>query len=1234
MDASWAGLYDVVASNSLGAVTSIVATLAVGQIAFWGDGRFNQANVPLAATNPIALAAGSGHVLALRDDGTVVAWGSNACGQATVPASATNVVRLAAGATHSLALRSDGAVIGWGNDVAGQATPPADAADVVDLAAGLAHSLALRGDGTVLAWGLDFLGSTEVPAGLSNVTAIAAAGFHNLALRNDGSVAGWGQITNVPPQATNVVAIAAGLTFNAALRSDGQVVAWGAFIPPAGETFSLSCLGWSFRGGTLSDAPLPGVSTATNIVAIAAGDEHILALRADGTVLAWGDDTLGQIDVLALSGVTALAAGGSQSLALVGPASPRLWFWQTNFVTGDGGAIALAPAFAGAPPLSWSWQLNGAIVAGATNRFLCLPSFGPIAGASCVATVTNLVGAASALVFLSSTSTPPVITVPPAGQIVGAGSNVTFAVTASGSPPLAYQWQLNGANLTDGPLLSGSTAPILNLPGVGLSAAGSYAVIVSNALAAVTSSVATLQVLPDLPLPAALNTTGLVWTAGGSTPWVWETNNSYDSVSAAGNGPLTTLQTNWLQTVVTGPVALGFWWSFSGWPSDWFACQVDGVTVVMITGVWSQGWQSASVFVPPGSHTVQWVFACQVASSVASTAWLDQISLLAPVPVTITAPPTSQSLTAGANSTLSVGAAGTAPFAYQWQFNGTDLAWGTNASLTLTNVQLAQQGDYTVMVSNPVGPVTSQVATVTVNGAPPTIGSSPSPLTLAPGLTATFASAATGSEPLAYQWQRDRAALPEAATAALSLTNIQPGNAGAYRVLVNNAFGTAISDEVPLAVVPVAAWGSGAYGQTTVPSSLGGVAAISAGGAHSVALAPDGSLVGWGTYGVTGISTTPWLSMPQTNLVSLASAFDHDVGLLSDGSLTQWGALPYGLDAAPPGLTNLLAVAAGDCHNLALASDGSVFAWGLNADGQATVPLAASNVVAIAAGANHSLALRVDGTVLAWGANDFGQLAVPAGLSNVLALAAGCGYSLALRDDGTVEAWGLLALGGTNLPAGLSNVVALATGRDHALALRGDGTVVAWGLDAAADTVVPSGLGNVTAIACGAAHSLALVGDGRPVITVQPFRPTATNPRLNVRAVGAGSLAYQWQLNGVNLPGATSPTLQLAIPAPGAYAVTLSNALGTVTSRTVIIPRPSLRFTSPLAGPWLDRQGCHLRLAGLSGQGPVIIYSSPDLRSWQPVLTNAPVIGTLEMVDPGATGVGARFYRAVEVGGP
>ena len=91
------------------------------------------------------------------------------------------------------------------------------------------------------------------------------------------------------------------------------------------------------------------------------------------------------------------------------------------------------------------------------------------------------------------------------------------------------------------------------------------------------------------------------------------------------------------------------------------------------------------------------------------------VATLTVIDPAIAVQPVSQIGQLGQTLTLSVTAAGTAPLGYQWSKDGGALAWGTGASLTLTNLQAADAGDYSVVVSNQYGSVTSAVALLAVN---------------------------------------------------------------------------------------------------------------------------------------------------------------------------------------------------------------------------------------------------------------------------------------------------------------------------------------------------------------------------------------------------------------------------------------------------------------------------------------------------------------------------------------
>src|SRR5205814_7618001 len=125
----------------------------------------------------------------------------------------------------------------------------------------------------------------------------------------------------------------------------------------------------------------------------------------------------------------------------------------------------------------------------------------------------------------------------------------------------------------------------------------------------------------------------------------------------------------------------------------------------------------------------------------------------------------------------------------------------TNASLTVANVQPNLAGNYTLVVTNGVGSLTSQVASLTVR-VPPSIAQQPASLTVTQGMTATFSVSANGDQPLHYQWYLfGTNAVVQGTNASLILSNVQSSQAGNYTVTVTNAGGTATSAAAALTVI-------------------------------------------------------------------------------------------------------------------------------------------------------------------------------------------------------------------------------------------------------------------------------------------------------------------------------------------------------------------------------------------------------------------------------------------------
>ncbi len=326
-----------------------------------------------------SIAAGT----AIATPNGVMAWGANESGelgdgtttQKNAPetlATLSGVTAVSAGNEYSLALLESGKVFAWGENEFGQlgfeggpqhcggfscSKTPIEVPGLSEVTAisasstGTSGSLALRANGTVMAWGFSF--NEEEPeevSGLSEVTAISEGDTFSLALLKNGTVKAWGSnecgqlgngstVSSSTPvevsELTGVVAIAAGFNHGLALLENGTVKSWG-------------CNEWGQLGNgstTASDVPVT-VSSLSGATAISAGADFSLARLSSGKVSSWGANNEGQlgdgdeegpescvssicskvpVEVVELSGVTAISAGEEHALALLENGTVKAW---------------------------------------------------------------------------------------------------------------------------------------------------------------------------------------------------------------------------------------------------------------------------------------------------------------------------------------------------------------------------------------------------------------------------------------------------------------------------------------------------------------------------------------------------------------------------------------------------------------------------------------------------------------------------------------------------------------------------------------------------------------------------------------------------------------------------------------------------------------------------------------------------------------------------------------------
>jgi probable HAF family extracellular repeat protein len=191
------------------------------------------------------------------------------------------------------------------------------------------------------------------------------------------------------------------------------------------------------------------------------------------------------------------------------------------------------------------------------------------------------------------------------------------------------------------------------------------------------------------------------------------------------------------------------------------------------------------------------------------------------VPIILTQPQ-SQTLNAGDEAILTVTAVGSPTLLFQWVKDGTELSGQTNSTLILSDLTTDDTGNYKVIVSNSVGSATSQAATLTIRTFAPSISVQPVPSQIVPeGATVTISVQASAAPPPSYQWQSNGTNLLGETQSSLVLNDVTFGDAGNYKVIVSNPFGSETSQAAAIQVRPVLSLAQ-ALGNTEVYWQTGG----------------------------------------------------------------------------------------------------------------------------------------------------------------------------------------------------------------------------------------------------------------------------------------------------------------------------------------------------------------------------------------------------------------------------
>jgi alpha-tubulin suppressor-like RCC1 family protein len=916
--------YDFVANYYGGTGNDLVLVWAGTRLMSWGSNSYGQlgnnsttyapAPTPVSSTGVLAgktilaTASGESHSVALCSDGTLATWGSNADGQLGNGSTTQSTVPVAVSTSGVLAGKT-----------------------VITVAAGGFHSLALCSDGTVVAWGDNSNselgnGSTNsysnVPVAVSTsgvlagrtVVAIAAGGEHSLALCSDGTVAAWGynaygQLGNnsttnsLVPAVVNTSGVLAGRTVTSvscgslnslALCSNGTPVAWG--YNGDGEMGNNSFTGSSVPVAVTTS----GVLADKIITSLSAGAYHALILCSDGTAVAWGDNSEGQLgnpDASYYSGVpvlvskAALSLGerfaqlnsnsdASHSFAIVAEPlpAPSIYVQQNtgiNLVSGAGSVdLGASPVGAGVTQAftvgnsgTADLVLSGVTIDGMNAGDFAVttaPATTVAAGATTTLTVTFIPGALagrSAVLHLGSndpyTSSFDVVL---AGT--GAGSMAASYHAATDVPITALQFNASGSALN----LSLSYAPV---PGTQLTVVnntgqsfigGAFTNLTHGQAVALNYNGTTYQYIASF-YGGTGNDLVLVWA--GIRPLAW----GYNPAGELGNNSTTNSP---LPAAVTT----------SGTP-------LAGRTLLAL----SSGYEH-SLALCTDNTLLSWGYNVygQLGNNSTTNSPL-------PLAVTITGTPLAGKVVSAISAS------------YKHNLvlcsDGTMAAWGYNGNDQLGN------NSYT----------NSSVPVAVITTGTPLAGKSVVAIS-----TGTYHSVALCSDGTLAAWGYN-----------------------SYGQLGNNS---STDRNLPVAVITT---GTPLAGKTVV--------AVSAGGYHNMALCSDGTLVTWGenNYGQLGNNSTTNSSVPVAvsgagtalagrTVIAVYAGHYHSLALCSDGTLAAWGYNTYGQlgngsttnSSVPVAVTasgvlagkTVVRLTAGYYHSMAACSDGTLAAWGYNSHGE------------------------------------------------------------------------------------------------------------------------------------------------------------------------------------------------------------------------------------------------------------------------------------------------------------
>lgn len=450
-------------------------------------------------------------------------------------------------------------------------------------------------------------------------------------------------------------------------------------------------------------------------------------------------------------------------------------------------AVTFGVAVEGTEPLSFQWFKNGSALAGANGASLALAKVAVADAGTYFVRVSNPWSTADSAGAVLSVLLPPGLASQPAPQTVIHGQTLTLQVTPTGSSPFEYQWRFNGADL------AGATQAILTVPDFNAALAGNYTVVVRNAVGVFESDPIAVAVAYSLAVDVTAGGTAAVEPQAASYPanaGVRLTATADDGFAFQGWDGDVTSTANPLKLTITTNVSV--WAGFSPingtvYFNNLFGAagidapifDVDGETRLAGNAFLAQLYGGAS------AETLHAVGRPVPFGTDARAGYFDSdlslIRAVPPVPLNGRAFVQVRAWETAAGETY-------------------EEAWLAGGKAGVSQILTVTTGGGGIPPSLPANLVGLESFALT-RAVAPGIEQPPTDATFIAGQAGSLAIVATGTPPLAYQWLKEGAELPEATASTLSFAAVTPAEAGEYTVRVSNPWGEITSDTVTLTVL-------------------------------------------------------------------------------------------------------------------------------------------------------------------------------------------------------------------------------------------------------------------------------------------------------------------------------------------------------------------------------------------------------------------------------------------------